>query len=117
MKRLGILLATTLFSLACGTLPTVAQMPPQATQNAPTPQITATVADVLPTETKRAEVVILGDGTTWNIRTGPSLEYPALDIYATGGQEFIILSQSRGWVEVDAGWICGQAFGGSDECE
>ena len=113
MKYLkGTLLLSTLIVLACGTL---AQMPLQATQTAPGESIATNGQDVSPTATK---VVILGgDDVTWNIRTGPSLEYPALDIYATGGQEFVILSMMRGWVEVAEGWICGQAFGRSDRCE
>ena len=108
-----ILLASVVFSLACGTLPAVAQMPLEATQTA-TEFIATTRQFVSPTETP-VFLIVLGDGT-WNIRTGAGLSYPVVEI-ANGGETFEKLSMLRGWVETPQGWICGRAFGGSQECQ
>ena len=89
-----------------------------STVNAPAPtqtQILATANTVKAVNTPYA-VEVLGEDTTWNIREGASLEHPVIGI-AYGGDRFVILSMYGGWVQTEAGWICGQAFGASDRCE
>jgi hypothetical protein len=112
MRTLLAISLLAIASLACGTL---AEMPLQATQNAPAEFISTTGQTVLPTKTPHL-LIIVGNDTTWNIREGASLEFSVIGI-ARGGQEFVKLSVYRGWVETDEGWICGQAFGGSERCE
>ena len=90
-------------------------MPPQATQNAPTEFIPTTGQIVSPTKTPHL-LIVVGNDSTWNIREGASLEFPVIGI-AHGGQEFVKLSVYGGWVQTAEGWICGQAFGGSERCE
>ena len=117
MKR--YLFITTLLILACGTLPTVAQvpanMPPQPTQTA------TETPDVIPTSynvNTPSMLVVLGDpSVTWNIRESASLDSTPLEIFAKGGQVFEKLSSDGGWIQVPEGWICGQAFGLAERCE
>ena len=109
----GILFVFTLFILACGSLPAVAQMPPQATQTAPAPIVTNTEAIRHVPEM----LTVSGDElVTWNIRPEPSLNSEPNGI-AHGGDVFEKLLADGGWVLTEAGWICGQAFGSSGKCE
>ena len=115
------LLAFTLLahlSIACGTLPVAAQMPPQPPQ--PTQTATET-PDVIPASynvNTPSMLVVLGDSSvTWNIRPGPSLDSTPLEIFARGGQVFEKLSSDGVWIQVPEGWICSQAFGMAERCE
>ena len=97
-------------TLACGTLAT---MPLQATQTAPVPIVTNTEAIRHVPEM----LTVLGDElVTWNVRPEPSLNSEPNGI-AYGGDVFEKLSTDGGWVLTEAGWICGQAFGLSNQCK
>ena len=113
--RLKLTICAVIFTqLACGAM--TAQLP--ATQTATDVIITSDVQNMPSMATKTPQIIIiLGDDTTWNIRTGPSLDDPVTDEYAHGGDEYICLTVYGGWVKVESGWICGQAFGGSERCE
>jgi uncharacterized protein YgiM (DUF1202 family) len=116
MKHPYIVLITGIFILACGALP-AATMPLQAPQSAPTESITPTGQIMPPTATKTPHVMkVLGTDTTWNIRVGAGLEYPIIGI-VYGGDAEVIVTVRGGWVQTERGWVCGRAFGGSEECE
>ena len=115
--RLKLTICAVIFTqLACGAMS--AELPAYATPTATDEIITSHASNMPSMATKTPQkVIVLGDDTTWNIRTGPSLDYPVTDEYAHGGDEYICLTVYGGWVKVESGWICGQAFGGSERCE
>ena len=94
-----------------------AQLPAYATQTATDEIITSDVQNMPSVATKTPQkIIIVGDDTTWNIRTGPSLDDSVVGT-AHGGQEFVKLDVVGAWVQVPSGWICSRAFGGNGECE
>ena len=115
MKTLLAIFLLATASLACGVS---AQLPAYATQTATDEIITSDVQNMPSVATKTPQkIIIVGDDTTWNIRTGPGWDYPVTDEYAHGGQEFVKLDVAGAWVQVPSGWICSRAFGGNGECE
>ena len=111
MKPLLAITVLAIALLACGTLPTAATMPPHATQNAPTPQITETVPTVTTLD-------ILGG--CWNVREGAGLSYPVQDVLC-GGTVEMVSRASNGFIEVmteqGVGFVCARAFGMNEECK
>ena len=114
--RLKLTICAVIFTqLACGAM--TAQLPTYATQTATDVIITSDVQNMPSVATKTPQkIIIVGDDTTWNIRTGPSLDDTVVGI-AHGGQEFVKLDVVGAWVQVPSGWICSRAFGGNGECE
>ena len=114
--RLKLTICAVIFTqLACGAMS--AQLPAYATQTATDVIITSDVQNMSSMATKTPQIIIIvGDDTTWNIREGAGLEYPVVGI-AHGGDEYVLVTVNGGWVKVESGWICGQAFGGSERCE
>ena len=116
--RLKLFICAVIFTqLACGAMTTPAQLPSYATQTATDEIITPHAVNMPSMATNTPQkVIIVGDGTTWNIREGSGLDYPVVGI-AHGGDEYVLVTVYGGWVKVESGWICGQAFGGSERCE
>jgi len=111
-KILILLLIVVFLSLACaGTSLASIEQPPTATQDAPK-QISQPVST---STTPPHTITVLGEDTTWNIREGAGLDWPVIGI-ANGGESYILLDHVNGWVLTNAGWICGRAFGQSEEC-
>ena len=114
MKTLLAIFLLATASLACGVS---AQLPAYATPTATDEIITSGVANMPSMATNTPQkVIIVGDDTTWNIREGAGLDYPVIGI-ANGGDEYVLVTVYGGWVQTPDGWICGQAFGGSERCE
>ena len=113
--RLKLFICSVIFTqLACGVS---AQLPAYTTQTATDEIITSHVSNMPSTETKTPQkIIIVGDGTTWNIREGAGINYPVVGI-AYGGDEHICLTVYGGWVKTPDGWIFSQAFGGLKRCE
>jgi hypothetical protein len=112
-----------LFVLACGV-----QAPLTATDPAPATQTPSNVPDVsntpydvvIPSKTPHV-LIVLGEDTTWNLRSCASTDCETVGI-AHGGQEFAKTGILGAWVKVDdvelgPVWICGKAFGSIEECE
>jgi len=116
--RLKLTICAVIFTqLACGAMTTPAQLPAYPTQAATDEIITSYVQNMPSMATKTPQkIIIVGDDTTWNIREGAGLDYPVIGI-ANGGDEYVLVTVYGGWVQTPDGWICGQAFGGSDRCE
>lgn len=103
------------FIIACGTLPlaqTALEYAPDATQ---TPQERFIAHETTVTPTPHV-LTVLGSDAMWNIRTGAGLGN-AVTGYAYSGDTFTFIQVWRGWVQTESGWICGRAFGASEECE
>ena len=115
MKRvLAGITALAISIIACST---PAQLPAYATQTESNTPITSDAQNIPPTGTKTPQtIIIVGNDTTWNIRTGPSLDYPVVGI-AYGGEQFAKVGILGAWVRVDEGWICDRAFGGNGDCK
>ena len=115
MKRvLAGITALAISIIACST---PAQLPAHATQTASPAFIPSDVQNIPPTGTKTPQtIIIVGNDTTWNIRTGPSLDYPVVGI-AYGGEQFAKVGILGAWIQVDEGWICAHAFGGNGDCK
>ena len=114
--RLKLTICAVIFTqLACGAMS--AELPAYATQTATDENITSHASNIPSMATKTPQkVIVLGDDTTWNIREGAGLDYPVIGI-AHGGDEYVLVTVYGGWVQTSDGWICGQAFGGSERCE
>ena len=114
--RLKLTICAVIFTqLVCGAMS--AQLPAYATPTATDEIITPHAVNMPSMATKTPQIIIIvGDDTTWNIREGASLEFPVIGI-ANGGDEYVLVTVYGGWVQTPDGWICGQAFGGSERCE
>jgi hypothetical protein len=111
MKYLYLLL-TTLLILACGTLPTAATIPLQATQRVSTASATP-IQEKVSAATRTSVLPVFG---CWNIRSGAGVAYPSVAVQCGGSVTFVHWSDN-GFLHIDGGYICNQAVDGKDRCE
>lgn len=111
MKRLLIAISLlTLLAVACETSANAARIPLDATQ---TPANSVSTHNAPPTSQKtKTPLLTVG---CWNIRAGAGTSFAVVRV-SCDELLTVLAVADNGFVAVEGGYICNQAFGYSDEC-
>ena len=112
MKRLLIVISLlTVLAIACTTSANTVGMPIDATQ---TPANSVSTPEASPTS-KKTTTPLLTVGC-WNVRAGDGVSYAVVRV-SCDELLTVLAVANNGFVEVEGGYICNQAFGYNEECK